>query len=171
MTAPGDLLSELGVLLERLTRLYQELAGVARDMVTHMGWADMDALHADVAREEALIRQAQEQDGLRRQLLELIGNGYGVAPMVARRMTSSQLLRRVDPGRRPELEQIIRRLRRAAAELSEANRLTGLASSQVLTHMRELFAAMSRAEDAPAVYTRSGRTALSGTRRIFETTG
>lgn len=171
MTTSADRLSELRVVLDRLTGLYAELTALARDKVAHMARADVAALRAEVAREEGLVRKAQEQDGLRRQLLELIGKGFGVAGPVARRMTATQLLRRVDEGRRAEIERSVQGIRRAAAELSEANRVAGLVSAQVLSHMREVFAAISRVDDAPAVYTPHGRAAQGGARRIFETTG
>jgi hypothetical protein len=171
MSGASDRISELCIVLDRLSGLYDELAGMAREKVMHMGRADLAALREDVSREEGLVRKAQEQDGLRRQLLELIGKGLGIAPQIARRMTSSQLLLRMEPGRRPEVERVVRKLRKAASALSEANRVTGLVSAQVLTHLREVFAAISRPDDGPVVYTPTGRTTPGGARRIFETTG
>src|SRR5512145_2113062 len=122
MSATPGRLSELATVLERMAGLYGELTVLANDKVAHMGKGDLAALRTDVAREEALVRKSQEQDGLRRQLLEIIGRGYGIAAQAARRMTASQLLQRLEPAKRWELELAVGRLRTAARELAEANR-------------------------------------------------
>lgn len=168
---PGrDRISELVIVLERLTGYYHQLTALAREKLTAMGRNDLDALRVITESEEALIRSVQEQDGLRRQILELVGRAFGIAPQLARRMTASQWLQRLEPNRRAEFESAVKLMRTAGAELSEANRVAGLVAAQVLTHLREVFTAISGASDRSEVYAPSGRMPTPGARVIFEAT-
>jgi hypothetical protein len=171
MTSSSDRISELAVLLDRIAGTYRELSALAREKVTQMGAADILALRANADREKELVRKAQEQDGLRRQLMEIIGRGWGMGAQSARRMTASQLLQRVEASQRGEIERAVKNLRQSSGELSEAHRTAGLVASAVLTHLREVFAAISRLDDAPNVYAPNGRVSPGGARRIFEATG
>lgn len=171
MNSTSDRLSELMLVFNGLAEHYRELAALAQRKVTLIGKADLASLSAVVTREEAVIPMLQRLEGLRRQLLEWIGRSYGMSPQASRRMSASQLLQRVEPSRRAELERVVQELRRAASDLSEANRIAGLVSAQVLTHLREIFTAISRLDEPHAVYAPSGRRLASASRTLFETTG
>lgn len=167
----NDRLGELIVVLDRLAGLYRDLAAIARRKLGHMARADSEALNMGVALEEELTRTARAQEGLRGQLMELVGRGYGMAPQSARGMSATQLLERAPATCRLDLERSVRRLREAALELMEANRVARLVAQEVLTHLRHVFAAIGAGSESAEVYSPHGRVPEGGSRRIFETLG
>ena len=74
----NERMGELLVVLDRLAELHRELLSLIRDKIEHMRSADTDRLRAATVREESLLQIIGEQEGLRRQLMDAIGRGYGI---------------------------------------------------------------------------------------------
>ena len=164
-------LSELLVVLDRLTELHRDLLGAVRDKIEHMRSGDTAQLQADAVRHESLLKTIHEQEGLRRQLMDAVGRGYGISPQVARRMPARQLAERIEGRLRSGLLEAAERLRGVVREASEVNRVAVLIAQQVLHHLRCVFEAVAAPEGRPDIYSPHGTVVPSGTRRLFEMTG
>ena len=164
-------LSDLFVVMDRLTDLHRELLDSTRDKIEHMRNSDTDALRAGTEREGALVQAIGEQEGLRRQLMDAIGRGYGMNPEMARRMPARQLASRIDGPERDQLLETADRLRDVVQEVAELNRIAALIGQEVLRHVRSVFESVSTPDDPPETYSPSGWVKPSGTQRLFEMTG
>lgn len=159
------------VLLERLEGLHLELRIVLDDKLESMRKSDMAALQDCVERESALIGRINEQEGLRKQLMERIGRGFGIASQAARMLPARRLANRLAEPQRGKIEAMTDRLKTAVTEVSKTNAMIGRVSSQVLKHLGEMFAQARGAEAAPGVYSKSGRTVAARPVELFEAVG
>lgn len=159
------------VLLERLERLHLELHAVLGDKLESMRKSDMSSLHDCMAREKALTTRIKEQEGLRKQLMERIGRGYGIAPQMARTLPARRLAERLAEPYRGKINAVTDRLKAAVIEVSKVNALVGRVSSQVLKYLGEMFSEVRGTEAAPDVYSKSGRTVAARPVELFEAVG
>ena len=167
----GKRLSELLVVLDRLIELHSELRSLIRDKIEHMRAGNAEQLQADTVREESLVKTIDEQEGLRRQLMDAIGRGYGLDPQGVRRMPVRELAERVDETWRSRLLDSAGRLRAVVREVSDLNRIGTLIAQQVLGHLSCAFEAMSAPEEHPGTYSPHGQVVPGQARRLFEMTG
>ncbi len=159
------------VVLDRLTELQRELLSLIREKIQQMRSGNTEGLRACTVREESLVKTIQEQEGLRRQLMEAIGRGYGINPQVARRMPTRQLAERIQGNLRAKFLGAVGRLRGVAGEVVELNRVAALIAQQVLHHLRCVFEAVSASGGRPDTYSPHGRALPSRNRQLFELTG
>lgn len=162
----GDLL----VVMERLEGLYLELRQELSNKLEHMRRADHDGMAVSVEREQALVTRINEQEGLRKQVMEQVGRGYGLAPATIRAMPVRRLAERVIEPYRTRLFELADRLKAVVADVKKANGLINRVSQDVLTHVREIFSVITAAEPA-SEYSCSGRTVESKPREMFSTIG
>jgi len=161
----------LFVLLQRLEGLHVNLRAVLSDKLESMKKSDLAALHESVERERALTARINEQEGLRKQLMERIGRGYGLASQAARTLSAGRLAERLTEAHRGRLDAAASRLRAAVVEVAKINAMIGRVSSQVLKHLGALFGQIGGAEASPGAYSKSGRTVAGRPFELFEAVG
>ncbi len=158
--------------LSELKHLHDELALVVRRKLDAMRAADTDALRSAVAREEFLAQRIREQDGLRRQIVELIGAALGRSAAESRAMTVSELAECLGEPARSRLLLLAGALRERVRETGELNRVAGAVSREMLRHFRHVFQVMAQASPpSGGVYTRSGFTETRTGMSVFEAVG
>jgi hypothetical protein len=133
--------------------------------------ADVSAMGALSQQERSLAGRLQERAGLRRQLMDAIGEEMGLSPRTARDMAVSQLASRLPEPPRDRLLRVARRLRDVMAQVAQANRVAGAVSREMLNHLTWVFSSVRPKCEKPDGY--SGAGAAVGPRevRIFETVG
>lgn len=149
--------AQLVTVLGELKRLHDELAIVVQRKLDAMRAANADAIRSTCSREEFLAQKIREQDGLRRQLLELVGTQMGLAGEVARAMTVTELADRVGEPARSRLLVLAAALRERVRATADTNRVVGLVSHEMLKHFRQVYGVMAEANRAPGLYSRRGR--------------
>lgn len=169
--APQRRVESLLVLLERLEGLHLELRAVLDDKLESMRKSDMETLQDCVERESVLTTRISEQEGLRKQLMERICRGYGIASQTARRLPARRLADRLDEPQRGKINAMADRLKAAVMEVSKLNALIGRVSSQILKYLGEIFTEVRGAEASPVVYSKYGQTAAARPVEIFEAVG
>lgn len=168
---PDKRLRDLLRVLGRLTEQHLELRTAIEGKVERMRSGHVDGLQNATRHERALIESIAEQEGLRRQLMDAIGRGFGISPQAARGLSARQLAERLAGPPRIRLLEAAGRLKTAAAAVSEVNQIATLIAQQVLHHLRCVFQAVATCDQPPDTYTPRGTLQLVPTRRLFEMTG
>lgn len=164
-------LKDLIKLLHVLRGLQEELLTVVQGRIDAMKRADIAGLSTLGGRELAIVKRIQEREGLRRQLMDAIGDELGLPSGTARTMTISQLAARVSPDAHDALRKAADDLRDVAMRTAQSNRIAGVVAREILLHMKWVFAAV-RPKDAPPVgYAGDGALVGRSDSRIFETVG
>ncbi|HEY3242052.1 MAG TPA: flagellar export chaperone FlgN [Phycisphaerae bacterium] len=168
-TKRKDRIDDLVVLLDRLTLLHAELLGSVQDKLQQMRAGSIEGMQSGAQREQALVARIAEQEGLRKQLMDVIGRGLGAAGQRARSWTVSELADRLLEPQRGALLNAARRLRESIAEVARANRMAGLVAQEVLRHFRHIFAAIAGAcPTQPAGYSPRGDVVAVINRTLFD---
>jgi hypothetical protein len=164
-----DRVDDLVHLLDGLTQLHDELLTVVHDKLDQMRAGSIEGMQTCAQREEALVACIAEQEGLRKQLLDVIGRGFGAAPQRARNWTASELADRLIEPQRGVLLEAARRLRTSIAEVARANRMAGLVAQEVLKHFRHIFTAVAGGSATqPAGYSPRGDVVSVINRALFD---
>jgi hypothetical protein len=150
-------IEQLTTVLGELKRLHDELWLVVRNKLEAMRKADTDAIRSATAREEFLIRRMREQDGLRKQLLELIGKLVNIPAPQARRMAVSEVADYAKEPVKSQLLALAAALRDRVKETAEGNRVAAVVSHEMLKHFRQVYDVMAQVDQGPAVYSRTGQ--------------
>ncbi|MCH7884169.1 MAG: flagellar protein FlgN [Planctomycetes bacterium] len=163
----GDLIGLLG----QLRTLYERLSEVVQCKLAAMKRADMAVMHRLTQEEHTLTDRLQERNGLRRQFMDLVGRQFDLPAGEARSLTLSQLSTRVPEPERTKLLDAGGALREVMSQVAQLNRVAGIASREILNHLRSVASAIRPRVDEPAGYTgKGGLVSPSGT-AIFETVG
>lgn len=163
--------AQLVTLLEEIRRLYEELGGVIQRKLEGMRRADTEAMASASNRERFLTGRLRERDGLRRQLMELIGDQLGLPAADARSMTVSDVASRVGEPLAGRLTALADSTRTLMQQTAEGNRLAGLVGKEMLGHFRQVYASLTSGASRNGVYSRSGRPETTGLTQMFEATG
>jgi hypothetical protein len=163
--------TELIRLLAGLRDLQQRLAATVEAKLAAMKCADLAKMSELSVQEQNLVRQIQEREGLRRQLLDAIGEQWGLPPRSARVMTVSQLAQRLDHPVRFELMAEAEALRSAVLRVARLNRIVGVASREVLDHMNWILSAVRPVLDGRFAYGRGGVPVAPADSGILEVVG
>jgi hypothetical protein len=158
---------QLTQVLGEMKRLHDELAVVVRNKLAAMRAADADRLRSATSREEFLTGRLREQDGLRKQLLELIGATFGIDPKAARQMCVRDLADRVAEPMRSRLLGLAAALRERVTETAEVNRVAAVVTHEMLKHFRSVYETMARATASAGVYSRTGQTERCTEMNVF----
>ncbi|MEE9243807.1 MAG: flagellar protein FlgN [Mycobacterium sp.] len=164
-------LSAMLVLLNRLVDLHDELRTTLSDKLDSMRRAELDGLHTCIERERALTQRIREQEGLRKQLVEQLGRGFGMSPDVARGLSARELAQRLAEPDRIRLNHVADRLKDAVDGVRRMNDLVGRVSAQVMQHVDRLFQAITTTEEPGGGYTKRGRTMTSTPQELFQAIG
>ncbi len=168
---PTTRIEDLLTLMQRMEALYKQLVGLIRDKLDRMKKADLSAIAEIDRRAEQVTRQIDEQNGLRRQLMERIGKSFGIDPATARSLTAGKLAERVAEPIRTKLQDRALSLRIAILETQRANKITQNVTQDVLRHLRVVFDAFTTTDAPTGEYTDNGRSAKPKHRELFEVIG
>lgn len=168
----SDNTSTLLSLLDRIEQRHRELCSVIRDKIDRMRASDVDGMRNCIERESELVNDIAEQEGLRRQLMMLIGQELGIAAHAARAMNLRELARRVAEPRRGELVEMADRLRTTVASVAQGNRVAGLIARETLRHFRHVFSAITSTDGGRADgYTQGGARQSVSQRQLLDAVG
>ncbi len=164
-------LCELIRLLQSLMGVHEELLGVIREKLSAMRRADLQAMREAAGRERALAATIQEREGLRRQLMDLIGDELGLPARSARLITVSQLETRLPAASARSLRTAADQLLHVMHKVAQSNRVAGAACREIVNHMKWVFGAVRPAADAPVGYAGDGALVGPTPTKIFEAMG
>jgi len=133
--------------------------------------ADIPAMRDLNDQEQTVVKQLQERDGFRRQLMDAIGEELGLPPRSARALSVSQLASRLPEPARTNLLDAAGKLRRAVSQVVQANCVAGAVSREILNHLKWVFASVRPAEEKPVGYSGQGVPVGPCDTRILETVG
>ncbi|MFQ5412876.1 MAG: flagellar export chaperone FlgN [Phycisphaerae bacterium] len=162
---------DLVMLLTDLTELHEGLFTIIESKTGAMRAADLNGMRAAAVQERALAKRIQDREGLRRQLMDRIGDVLAMAPGQARTMTTTQLLSRVPTAQRQALSDAVAALREAVVNVARVNRVAAGIARGVLGHFRSVFASVTAGEERPTGYSQSGGVVATPDRQIFNAVG
>lgn len=164
-------LRDLVTLLEHMNRLYIELETALREQRAAMRSADIDRMQQWDGRARATAARLRERDGLRRQLMELIGGDFGLDRASARTLALSQLAAHLPEASAECVLEVRRQLANVVARVAQANRITQAATRNVLNHMSWVFSAIRPQGNRPDGYDPAGAVVDGGGSAILEAVG
>jgi len=164
-------MAQVATVLGELKRLHGELGFVVQQKLDAMRKADTDAIHAATAREEFLAQRIREQEGLRRQILQLIGEANGMPAARARAMTIRELAELAAEPLRSRLLAAGAALRETVVETAERNRVAAIVSQEMLKHFRQVYQVMARTNGVQGGYSWTGRAETRPGMAVFEAVG
>lgn len=164
-------LRELVRLLGIQKELHAELTGVVQEKMKAMRRADVATMRRLGEREHALIVRIEEREGLRRQLMDRLGEGAGLPKPSGRAMTISQLSARLPQSERGVLLAAAGELRAIASRLIKVNRVAGQAAEKLVGHLHWVFASACSQRSQSAGYAGDGAVVPESTTRLFEAVG
>ena len=158
-------------LLDELHQLHERLAELGQAKLEAIKRADRPAMQERHVEEQEVARRIQEREGLRRQMMDQVGESLGLPPRAARALPLSQLATRVAEPQRSALREAGVKLRAAVARVARINRVVGATTRGVLGHLERVLASVGEA-NTPRTGYRDDGTAVTGTSTtIFETLG
>lgn len=163
--------SDLVRLLDQVRSLYEQLFSLIDAKLDAMRRCDIDAMRVCNDRENALAKRLEEREGLRRQLVDAIGEELGLPSRAARLLTITQIANRLPQAQRTRLMESVGRLRQSVAKVSQANRVSGAVTRGIVDHLRWVFAAVRGGEEAPAGYSRGGAVVSHASGPLFDAVG
>jgi len=164
-------LKDLIRLLGGLQRMHEQLLELIRDKMDAIRRADIAALRRLAQQEQTVAGRLQAREGLRRQLMDMIGRDMGLSTSAARAMTVSQIASRVPQASRDGLLDVARGLRDVIARVAQANRVAGAVSREILGHLAWVFSSVRPVGEKAVGYSGRGGTVGPAGTRIFETVG
>lgn len=164
-------LKELVSLLEGLTGLHEELLDTIQQKLVGMKGADLNAMRESTRREQRLVATIQEREGLRRQLMDAVGDELRLPPRTARSMSVSQLVKLIPVPAGRVLRARADELAKTMHKVAHVNRVAGATCREIVNHMRWVFAAVRPAADAPVGYAGNGALVGPTGTKIFEAMG
>ncbi len=163
----GDLL----IVLERLEGLHRDLCHTLTETLAHIRRSDQSSIQGCTDREQAIVSRVVKQEGLRKQLMERIGRGYGMGREAARALSARKLAERVEEPIRSDLTRRADKLQDTLTDLERINGIVKRVSIEILTHLREAFAAITPIDEPGGEYTERGRSFGGRPRELFEAVG
>ena len=164
-------IKELTFLLTEMKGLHEGLREAIQRKLGAMRSADTDQIHATAARERELADRIRKEEGLRRVLMERIGQALGIGAVECRKMTVGSLAERVDEPAKTRLLVLGNELREVASEVARLNRIAALVSSEMVRHFRNIYSTFNRGGVDRAVYGNTGRPKEPTTPAMIDTLG
>lgn len=158
-------------LLDGLAVTHTELLDAVREKLAAMKRADLHTMREMTIKEQTLARTIQEREGLRRQIMDIIGSQIGLASGEARTLTVSQLATRLPAESGQALTCSVQKLRDIMHKVAQSNRVAGVACREVINHMKWVFASVRPKDDPPVAYADNGALVGSSATKLFEVVG
>jgi len=162
---------ELMVLVGELRALHEELLAVIRQKLTAIRHADIEGLGSCQAREQFLSDRIRQREGLRQQLVQLIGKELGMTAEQTVRLPLSSLAERLTEPRRSQLLALAASTRQVVLAVDHNNKVSALVMGEMLKHFRQVCLAMARTGMSTGTYSSGGRMAPDLPARVFEAVG
>jgi hypothetical protein len=154
-----------------LKKLHDELLAVIQHKLGAMRNADMETINSCLAREQFLVNRIRQQEGLRQQLVQLIGKELGVAAPPSGAISLPRLVERLDEPRRGQLLSLAAGLRGAMQAIDGCNKVAALVTSEMLKHFRQVCMAIAQAGHSAGTYSQAGRMNSEASVGVFEAVG
>jgi hypothetical protein len=151
--------------------LYEGLLSVLQTKLEAMQRADLHAMRELSLQEHALVRQIQEREGMRRQLMDRMGEAQELPTRTAGTMTISKLASRLPVLHREALMGEADSLRRCVGRVAQINRVVDAASREVLHHLQWVMASVGPADEKSLGYGNHGSGVPPTGSRILEVIG
>lgn len=163
--------AQLVTLLEEIQRLYVELADVLERKLTAVRRADTAGMTASSRRERFLVDRIRERDGLRRQLMVLVGQAWDMNAKAAEKMSVREVAAKSEKALADRLTALADAIRAAMERVAHANRIIDVVGKSMSQHFRSVYEAMTSGLRERDVYSRTGRPTGDVALRVFEMTG
>jgi hypothetical protein len=163
--------SELVFLLGEFRKLHEELLAVIQHKLAAMRRADVEAVNSCLAREQFLANRIRQQEGLRQQLVQLIGKELGLAAEQTVRLSLKGLAERLEEPCRGRLLAQAAALRETMMTIDRANKVAAMVTGEMLKHFRQVCMAMARVGQSTGTYSPAGRLNSEAPARVFEAVG
>jgi len=170
-TMGGNRLRDLLRLLDALATMNEQLYTLIGTKIDAMKRADLHAMRECGARERDMVRNMHEREGFRRQLMDAIGEDWGLSPRSARELSVTQLASRLAGSQGTALSEAAGRVRKAVFKVTQANRVAGVVCREILHHLKWIFASVRPGDEKPAEYAGDGVMVPSRNTPMFETVG
>ena len=158
-------------LLDALATMNEQLFTLVGSKIDAMKRADLHAMRECGEREREMVQRMQEREGLRRQLMDAIGEELGLSSRSARALSVSQLASRLTEPQRAALIDAADRVRKAVLKVTQVNRVAGVVSREILHHLKWIFASVRPRDEKPAGYAGDGVLVPNYGTPMFETVG
>ncbi len=162
---------DLVALMCDLKELHEELLSVIGQKLAAMRRADTDALNSCLARERFLSDRIRQQEGLRQQLVRLMGQEIGLPAEAAQQLSLRDLAEELGEPRRAQLLGLAASVREVLAAIDRSNKVATLVTEEMLKHFRRVYAAMARAGHSAGTYSSGGELTTDRPARVFEAVG
>lgn len=164
-------IDDLIKLLNRLSTLHEDLLGVIRRKIDAMKRADIDDMRVFGEEEQSIVVKISEREGLRRQLMDLIGGDLKLPAGSARTVSFKQLVARIPTAWHSTLNEAGDRLRSCMTRVAAANRVAGEIARQIVTHLKWVFGSVRPDESEPVGYSRTGLLVPNGETCLLDAMG
>lgn len=163
----NDLVRWLG----HVEAVHEQLLTLVRSKIDAMRAADVGTMRTLAERERLLVQRLQRRHRLREKLMDKLGEDLSMAPGTARAIGLSQLAARLPLAQKSRILDAGEALRRVMAQVAQANRVAGVVSREVVTHLRWVFGAVRPKDDGSSGYGVDGEARCPVDLRIFEAVG
>lgn len=170
-TIEAKRLRDLLKLLDTLATMNEQLFTLIGSKIDAMKRADLHAMRDCGEQERDMVQRMQEREGMRRQLMDAIGEEWGLSSRSARALSVTQLASRLVDSQRTALCAAADRVRKAVFKVTQANRVAGVVSREILHHLKWIFASVRPRDEKPAGYAGDGVMVPSCNTPMFETVG
>jgi FlgN protein len=167
----GTRVRDLVRLLDQMASLYGQMFTFIDEKLAAMRRSDDVAMTSASGKEQLLADRLAEREGLRKQLMDAVGEEIGLASKSGRRLTVSQLANRLTGADKAALLASADRLRQQVAKVSQANRVAGVVAREVVNHLRWIFAAVRPGDEKPTGYSKSGVVMSQSAGPMFDAVG
>lgn len=161
----------LVTLMGDLKKLHDEMLSVIQQKLNAMRRADTDALNSCVARERFLAERVQKQEGLRRQLVQILWKELGLPSEQSSGLGLRDLAERLPEPRRGQLLVLGEELRELIGKIDNANKVVALVTGEMLKHFRHVHSAMARSGPSTGRYAANGQIAVERPTQVFDAVG
>jgi hypothetical protein len=103
--------------------------------------------------------------------MDAIGEALGLSSRSARALSITQLAPRLVDPQRAALTDAADRVRKAVLKVTQANRVAGVVSREILHHLKWIFASVRPRDEKPMGYAGDGAMVPSCGTPMFETVG
>ena len=162
---------DLLVLLSELRKLHENLLAICQSKLGAIKKADVKAMGELSGEEQEIARRIHEREGLRRQLMDAIGDSLGLPPRTARALPVSQLAGRVPRAQAAALKEAAAKLGEAVLRVARVNRVIGAVSRGVLGHLGRVLESVGAASENSPGYSVDGKAVTVSQTQIFEAVG
>lgn len=158
-------------LLEEIAGAYHELGGLVQKKTDAMKRADLPGMRSAMVEEQGLVRRLNECEGLRRQMMDAIGQRLGLPSKLARTVSASQLAIHLPEPEGQRLLAVAERLKETMARVARINRVAAGISREILGHLKAVFSAVTSVGEEPVGYSGTGAPVGVGEARLIEAVG